>query len=154
MLPDLRTKVFTDANQEVVPYHGEPVSWRVSVYALVQAESNLLIIKNDQEKLFDVPGGGVEFGETLLEALQRECLEEAGLTITNPTLLHTVEGYFFHSNEQQFYQTLQLFFTADQMGKLTQPTEQSTVFREYVSLAEIGKKYPLPPGVEESVSLL
>jgi 8-oxo-dGTP pyrophosphatase MutT (NUDIX family) len=40
-----------------------------------------------------LPGGGVEAGETLRQALARELAEEGNIELTGPSLLH---GVFFH----------------------------------------------------------
>ncbi|MEO7269310.1 MAG: NUDIX domain-containing protein [Knoellia sp.] len=39
-------------------------------------------------------GGGVEFGETSLEAVVREVREELGATLTDPSLLGVLENHF------------------------------------------------------------
>ena len=44
------------------------------------------------------PGGGVEAGETLLEALARELSEEGNIELTGPPVLHGVYFHPFYSN--------------------------------------------------------
>ncbi|WEG19239.1 NUDIX domain-containing protein (plasmid) [Alkalihalophilus pseudofirmus] len=53
----------------------------------------VLLTKNkDEEGFFYLcPGGGQEHGETLLEALKRECIEEVGFHIQIGELLHIRE---------------------------------------------------------------
>ena len=56
----------------------------VSVGAVALAEDRVLLIKRGQEPLkghWSLPGGVVEVGETLEEALAREVFEETGLMI-------------------------------------------------------------------------
>jgi len=56
---------------------------RNSVKAIIIEEDYILLTKNeDEEGIFYLfPGGGQEFGESFHDALQRECLEEIGLTV-------------------------------------------------------------------------
>jgi 8-oxo-dGTP diphosphatase len=138
---------FHNADQEPVEYDGSPISWRVSAYALVVHHDELLIIKNRLEKLHDIIGGGVEFGETIEEALHREALEESGARIKIGTLVDAVTGWFYHRNGN-FYQTIQLFYTAELMGDLQEPTEKDIAWRGFVPLKHLGVKYKLPDAVE------
>ena len=57
---------------------------RVGVYAIIIRDSSILLTEKGKggcyEGLFDLPGGGIEFGETPQETLCREVLEEVGMT--------------------------------------------------------------------------
>jgi len=76
------------------------VYWRFSrgltlgVRALVlDAEDRVFLIKHTYSAGWQLPGGGVEAGETLLEALARELREEGNIELTGAPALH---GVFFH----------------------------------------------------------
>ena len=67
----------------------------LGVYGIVMHSNKLLLIKKVQGPytgLFDLPGGGIEFGETPEQALVREMLEETGLNITkcNPSFSDSI----------------------------------------------------------------
>jgi len=58
----------------------------LGVYGIVKYKDKLLLIKKAEgpyTSLYDLPGGGFEFGETPEQVLIREMLEETGLSITN-----------------------------------------------------------------------
>jgi len=62
---------------------------RVNVAAAIVRDGKILAIEYDDETglHYNLPGGGVEEGETLAEAVQREVREEAGVSITVGALL-------------------------------------------------------------------
>ncbi|GHO89410.1 NUDIX domain-containing protein [Dictyobacter formicarum] len=62
---------------------------RSSVAAVIIQDENLLVVKKRDEKgiLYSFPTGGQEGGETLVQALQREVLEEVGCDIVVGPLL-------------------------------------------------------------------
>src|ERR1051326_8927544 len=74
--------------------------WRFSrgltlgVRALVlDRESRVFLIRHTYTPGWQLPGGGVEAGETLIEALKRELKEERNIELSGPPALH---GVFFH----------------------------------------------------------
>jgi 8-oxo-dGTP pyrophosphatase MutT (NUDIX family) len=142
-MSDLSQRTFTNADQEVVPYDGSPVEWRVSVYVIVIKDRKILLGKSKVEKLYDIPGGGVDIGETLEEAIAREALEEVGAQIKLGEIVLANLDYFYH-RKGKFYQALQLFYIAELVGELGEPTDELVESVEFVSLDQI-EKYPLPP---------
>ncbi len=60
-----------------------PASVRVSVKAIIRDGDRILLVRNRDRHgdWYCLPGGGQRVGETLPEALQRECLEEIGVPI-------------------------------------------------------------------------
>ena len=76
------------------------VYWRfaramtLGVRALVlDAEGRVFLVRHSYTDGWHLPGGGVEAGETLLDALARELCEEGNIELSAPPVLH---GVFFH----------------------------------------------------------
>jgi 8-oxo-dGTP pyrophosphatase MutT (NUDIX family) len=77
--------------------------WRFSrgltlgVRALViDGEGRIFLVKHSYVRGWHLPGGGVEPGETLVEALARELREEGNIEVTGPPRLH---GIFFNDRD-------------------------------------------------------
>jgi nucleoside triphosphatase len=51
----------------------------------------ILIKTHKMNNLYCVPGGHIELGETIEQALKREAMEETGLTVYDPTFLAIYE---------------------------------------------------------------
>jgi 8-oxo-dGTP pyrophosphatase MutT (NUDIX family) len=69
---------------EITYYRGNepaPLAYVSSVRAMVFRDRSLLVVKEANGHLYIVPGGRVERGETTLETLRREVLEETGWTL-------------------------------------------------------------------------
>ena len=60
---------------------------------VIDAQGRIFLIKHSYVEGWHLPGGGVETGETLTEALARELAEEGNIVLTGPPLLH---GMFFN----------------------------------------------------------
>lgn len=53
--------------------------YRTSIKALIFKKRKILLVKEWDDEWWSFPGGGIEYGEGLAEALQRELSEELGL---------------------------------------------------------------------------
>ena len=116
-------KTFRDANYNEIPYDGSQVEWRVSAYAVVIENSKLLVIKSDQENFFDIPGGGVNMGEKIVDAITREGLEESGYRLKATQPIATNGDWFYHTDEKKFYRSLQMYWLAQVQEKVGKPTD-------------------------------
>ena len=82
-----------------------PDSFTIRVYGLLIHNKQVLlsreIIKGDVYTKF--PGGGLEYGEGVIDCLNREFMEETGIHLTRWELFHTNESYLpsqFHESKQ------------------------------------------------------
>ena len=61
---------------------------------VIDEDGRIFLVKHSYVSGWHLPGGGVEAGETLAEALARELREEGNIEITAPPRLH---GLFFNN---------------------------------------------------------
>lgn len=107
----------------VIDVHGErqdiPVDklqWRVSAYGIIIEDDKVLLCPQYGHK-YDLPGGGVEFGESFEEGVAREIKEETGLDASSGELLHVFSNYFtFHHGNSDYYQTVMLYYSCNLIG--------------------------------------
>jgi 8-oxo-dGTP pyrophosphatase MutT (NUDIX family) len=60
---------------------------------VLDADGRVFLIRHTYTEGWHLPGGGVEAGETMREALARELMEEGRIEMTAPPLLHAM---YFH----------------------------------------------------------
>ena len=70
--------------------------YRMSSHAVIQNESSqiLLLKANYADAAWGLPGGGLDYGETIHQALYRECFEELGCHVE----IEYLSGAYFHAN--------------------------------------------------------
>lgn len=124
---------------------------RLSVKAIIVREGRLLALKcHDKEGVWYVlPGGGQQAGETLDEALRRECLEELGCDVRMGALRfvrdYIAKNHEFAATEGDAHQ-VELMFECDlksQPSDATQPDSMQIGF-EWLELSNlVGRRlYP------------
>ena len=95
----------------------------VGVGALIKRNDEILIVKRGNEPgkgLWSVPGGLVETGETLIEAVKREIKEETGLKIKVLKLIDVLENIVRDENGKVRFHYVLIDFLAEPIGgKLT-----------------------------------
>jgi ADP-ribose pyrophosphatase YjhB (NUDIX family) len=64
-----------------MPADARPLAIRPGVSAVILTERGVLLQQRDDNRLWGLPGGAVEPGESVAEALVREVREETGLEV-------------------------------------------------------------------------
>jgi 8-oxo-dGTP pyrophosphatase MutT (NUDIX family) len=77
--------------------------YRVTAKAIIEDEAGKILLIQEENGLWEVPGGGIEYGEDPKEALKREVYEEIGVKVSqlsdNPDYVWTQDrckekGYY------------------------------------------------------------
>lgn len=116
----------------------------MSVGAIIKHEGKLLLVKRrvEPEKgKWTIPGGAVELGEEIRDALIREVKEECGLDIAVDRLMDVVDNIVIgERNRLQFHYVI-LDFLARLKGGTLRPADDVLDAR-WISLEEV-EKYDL-----------
>lgn len=97
------------------PFSQTPRPVRVSVKAVIISGGRVLLVRNGDEQgdWYMLPGGGQSHGETLDQALQRECREEIGTGVVMGRLLFIrdyIGGHHQFSRNDSNVHQLELMF--------------------------------------------
>jgi ADP-ribose pyrophosphatase YjhB (NUDIX family) len=90
----------------------EELVFRVSVYGVLIKDNAVLLVPQWTDG-YDLPGGGVELGETLDMAFVREFKEETGLTVSRGKLIHCADDFWITPFTKQPFHCVLLYFVAE-----------------------------------------
>jgi 8-oxo-dGTP diphosphatase len=147
-----------DINGDVHIVDQPALIQRTSVYAVLQNKSGVLLVRDRTrtDEKWDLPGGGIDPGEDLIDALKREIDEETKLQVTeDPIKICEFTEYFYDVDTDRGWESTRHFYKAvfsgtpqldgnnddiDEGRFFTAPfssNEVAAVAREIVALANV-----------------
>lgn len=108
-------------------------SFNIRVYGLIVESGSILLSKEliMGEEVFKFPGGGLEYGEGLIEGLNREFEEEMGQRINNVKHYYTTD-FFQRSSFKSTDQLISIYYTGKLkykvVNKIDKPKKDQPVF--------------------------
>ncbi len=126
-----------------------------TVFALDERERLLLLMRTDN-RMWGVPGGALELGETVEEAAHRETREETCLEIGGMTLFGVFSGselHYKYPNGDETYNVSIVYLTHDLRGTLELDPAEHSGYR-YFPLNALPENIspPLMPAIRQLVS--
>ena len=118
----------------------------VRVYATIVKDNKVLVLHEEYvgEQLMKFPGGGLEFGESVLECVQRELDEELNVKVKNIEHLYTQED-FLVSKFRNSEQLLTIYYLAEMIDENELLIMDPCIDKiEWVSLETEENPFPLP----------
>jgi nucleoside triphosphatase len=74
----------------------EKLFFRPSVYGIVVSDKRVLLLNTIHTGTYSLPGGGIEIGERMEDALKREIREETGIEIESACFFRFAEEFFYY----------------------------------------------------------
>lgn len=132
--------------------------FRPAGYAVIVHDDKVLLCNTKSTGKYWFPGGGVDLGEKLEDAIKREVLEEAGIEIEIEKLLTFQEIFFYYEPLDEAYQNFSFFYLCKPITTKLLPDDKVDQEDEaekprWIDLRSI-KKEEIQTGAEEAFKLI
>jgi 8-oxo-dGTP diphosphatase len=103
---------------------GQRYRLRVGAYAVLARGAQVLLTHQSQPRSeYQLPGGGIDAGETAVQALRREVFEETGWGIATPRRIGAFRRFVFMPEYDLWAEKLCLIYLARPTRRLAPPAE-------------------------------
>ena len=104
-------RTIKDEKREVL---ASELTFRPSIYGIIIQDQKVLLVP--QWDGYDFPGGGVDKGERLMNALIREVKEETGLDAEPGKLVDVFDDFFLSVPSEKPLHSILIFYTCNVTG--------------------------------------
>jgi len=91
------------------------LSFRPSVYGVIIQDGKAFLSKQWGDG-YDFPGGGIELGETIEEALKREVKEETGLEVKVGEIIAVENSFLKFQSDGRYVQSILMYYACEVVG--------------------------------------
>lgn len=136
----------------------EKLIFRPSAYAVIINDGKILMLNiKSNGKLF-FPGGGLEIGETIFEALKREVKEEVGLEVEIEKMIYFKEQFFYYDPADEAYQMFNFFYLCEPLhlniSSDTEVDDEECEKPRWIDIQELKNKQDNLEVVDEVLKLI
>lgn len=106
------------------PARGQRYDHRPGVYAILPRGDQLLVtFQGGMHGEFQLPGGGIDPGESPLQALHREVMEETGWRIARPRRIGAHRRFAYMPEYDKWAEKICTIYIADPIRPIADPSE-------------------------------
>ncbi len=113
----MNTVTCYDINRQPHEVSHDKLIFRPSVYGVIIKDGKVLL--SPESRGYEIPGGGIELGETIEQALIREVKEETGLDVNMGELIDVKNSFFMARSGNCFHSILLYYFVTVVGGELS-----------------------------------
>lgn len=120
------------------------------VRVVIKRDDSILLCKPIDKDYFFLPGGHVEFGDTLEETLYKELSEETGIEkdeIENVKLISHLEQVYGEHEKRRH--ELNMIYTIDLVTDREIVSQEDHITFSWISVSEIEHTYILPGDIKQ-----
>ncbi len=124
---------------ETILKPSDELVFRPSVYGLVISDGKLLVVNSRNAKKFHLPGGGIDLGEKIADALVREVKEETGIDVIVKDFFYFKEQFWYYNPSNESFHGILFFYFCE-------PT--SFIFAPEAEILEMDEEAEKPEWLE------
>lgn len=88
----------------------EKLVYRPSVYGVILYDGKILLARTKSKGKYALPGGKIEIGENIEDALRREVREETGIEVAVERFRHFEEQFFYYDPTGEAFHCFLFFY--------------------------------------------